>query len=155
MIFSSLFISADVEYTIKLMIWNYFNEMIVSLKKRLLNLSFPFNTTYMILINCKIITLRFNHMGTNDTIITTAKRVSENSALDSWLLIVCHSKSGVALKIMMVADNNIHFKIIIRINMYMCYLKQRYIEINRINTYTRLILPHVIKCLLGLLWKVE
>lgn len=50
-------------------------------------------------------------MSTNDTIITTAKRVSENSALDSWLLIVCHSKSGVALKIMMVADNNIHFKI--------------------------------------------
>lgn len=98
------------------------------------NVSFPCNTTHIILISCRIITPRFNHMSTNDTIITVARRVSEKSALDNCLLMVPHSKSEDALKIMMATDNDIHLKIIIKINMYTFSLKQRYIEINKMNT---------------------
>lgn len=76
----------------------------------------------------------FNHMSTNDTIITIARRVSEKSPLDNWLLMVRYSKSEDVLKIMMATDKDIHLKSIIKINMYTFSLKQRYIEINKMNT---------------------
>lgn len=49
-------------------------------------------------------------MSTNDTIITVARRVSEKSALDNCLLMVPHSKSEDALKIMMATDKGVHLK---------------------------------------------
>lgn len=49
-------------------------------------------------------------MSTNDTIITVARRVSEKSALDNCLLMVPHSKSEDALKIMMATDKDVHLK---------------------------------------------
>lgn len=73
-------------------------------------------------------------MSTNDTIITIARRVSEKSPLDNWLLMVRYSKSEDVLKIMMATDKDIHLKSIIKINMYTFSLKQRYIEINKMNT---------------------
>lgn len=62
-------------------------------------------------------------MFINDIIIIVVRRVFEKLVLDNCLLMVFYLKLGDVLKIMMVIDKDVYLKNIIKINMYIFFLK--------------------------------
>lgn len=62
-------------------------------------------------------------MFINDIIIIVVRRVFEKLVLDNCLLMVFYLKLEDVLKIMMVIDKDVYLKNIIKINMYIFFLK--------------------------------
>lgn len=62
-------------------------------------------------------------MFINEIIIIVVRRVFEKLVLDNCLLMVFYLKLEDVLKIMMVIDKDVYLKNIIKINMYIFFLK--------------------------------
>lgn len=62
-------------------------------------------------------------MFINDIIIIVVRRVFEKLVLDNCLLMVFYLKLEDVLKIMMVIDKDVYLKNIIKINIYIFFLK--------------------------------
>lgn len=62
-------------------------------------------------------------MFINDIIIIVVRRMFEKLVLDNCLLMVFYLKLEDVLKIMMVIDKDVYLKNIIKINMYIFFLK--------------------------------